>query len=50
MNNKLELSLDMIKTLLKLYENQEKLSITAIIKNKETNKKYFYKNGDISGK
>lgn len=49
MDNK-NFSLDMMKTLLKLYEDQEKLIISAIIKNKENGKEYLYNNGNISEK
>jgi len=47
MIKKQELSLNVIKTFLKLYEEQEKLKIFAVIKNNKTNNKYLYKDGNF---
>lgn len=45
--DKKDLGLDMFKTILKLYENQEQIIITAIIKNVKTGEEHLYKNGEI---
>lgn len=44
---KKDLGLDMFKTILKLYEVQEQIIITAKIKNPKARKEYLYKNGEI---
>ena len=42
--------LNIIKSLLRLYEEQENIRITAIVKNKRTKNKYLYKDGNINAK
>ena len=46
-NNKKEFSLDVMKTILRLYEDQNKVIITARIKSDKTYEEYLYKNGNI---
>ncbi len=46
-NNKKEFSLDVMKTILRLYEDQNKVIITARIKSDKTDEEYLYKNGNI---
>ena len=48
MNKKEELSLNIIKTLLRLYEKQENLNIAAVVQNSKTNNKYFDQDGNIN--
>jgi len=50
MINDKKLELNIIETLLKLYEEQENIRITAIVKNNKTNNKYLYKDGNINEK
>ena len=50
MINDKKLELNIIETLLKLYEEQENIRITVIVKNKKTTNKYLYKDGNINEK
>ncbi len=45
--NKKDLGLDMMKTLLMLYETQENIKITCTITDKENSYTYLYKNGTL---
>lgn len=45
-----ELNINMIQSLLRLYEEQENIRITVVVKNKRINNKYLYKDGNINAK